>query len=269
MPMQERYEFGELAMEVAERRLSRDGHTISLTPKAYDVLVHLVRQRRTAGHQTGIARRRLGRCVRRRGDPLGARLRTPQGAGGRQRTRRATSRPSPGGISFHRQRSRHWTGSTASRGAVRDRRVAGTTDGRSDIRVDRSVGLGIADAVIAGLGRFHDISRCGRHVRSTPRRIPPRTLVGRRASLGVDAVVARDSTSTAKGAMARNCSISMPRTRTARRLWNGKAFQMRSLNRSLRCCRPGVCNSIGRRVRELGCCFAVPAGPAGEPARSL
>ena len=43
MGQRELYRFGELAMDVAERRLSRDGHTISLTPKAYDVLVHLVR----------------------------------------------------------------------------------------------------------------------------------------------------------------------------------------------------------------------------------
>ena len=41
--MQERYEFGDLALDVLERRLSKTGGTIAIAPKAFDVLVHLVR----------------------------------------------------------------------------------------------------------------------------------------------------------------------------------------------------------------------------------
>ena len=40
----ERYAFGEFALDVRERRLTRDGQDVALSPKAYDVLVELVRR---------------------------------------------------------------------------------------------------------------------------------------------------------------------------------------------------------------------------------
>jgi DNA-binding winged helix-turn-helix (wHTH) protein/Tfp pilus assembly protein PilF len=43
MSKQERYEFGDFALEVAQRRLLRSGQAVHLEPKAYDVLVELVR----------------------------------------------------------------------------------------------------------------------------------------------------------------------------------------------------------------------------------
>ena len=43
MSKQERYEFGDFALDVAQRRLSRSGQAVHLEPKAYDVLVELVR----------------------------------------------------------------------------------------------------------------------------------------------------------------------------------------------------------------------------------
>ncbi|MFI5177954.1 MAG: winged helix-turn-helix domain-containing tetratricopeptide repeat protein [Vicinamibacterales bacterium] len=39
----ERYAFGDLELDVTERRLSRSGRHVTVAPKAYDVLVHLVR----------------------------------------------------------------------------------------------------------------------------------------------------------------------------------------------------------------------------------
>jgi DNA-binding winged helix-turn-helix (wHTH) protein len=44
MSKQERYEFGDFALDVSQRRLSRYGHAVRLEPKAYDVLVELVRE---------------------------------------------------------------------------------------------------------------------------------------------------------------------------------------------------------------------------------
>ena len=43
MAADESHTFGELMLEVPERRLSRRGQDVVLSPKAYDVLVHLVR----------------------------------------------------------------------------------------------------------------------------------------------------------------------------------------------------------------------------------
>ena len=43
MNAREMYRFGEMALDVLERRLSKGGQSVTLTPKAYDVLVHLVR----------------------------------------------------------------------------------------------------------------------------------------------------------------------------------------------------------------------------------
>ena len=40
----ERYTFGDLALDVDERQVTRRGEAVSLTPKAFDVLVHLVRR---------------------------------------------------------------------------------------------------------------------------------------------------------------------------------------------------------------------------------
>lgn len=47
MAEDEVYDFGECVLEVRERRLVRSGHMVALSPKAYDVLVVLVRR---AGH---------------------------------------------------------------------------------------------------------------------------------------------------------------------------------------------------------------------------
>src|SRR6185369_7026251 len=44
---QERFRFGPFVLDLAERRLSRDGRDVALAPKAQDLLVHLVRR---AGH---------------------------------------------------------------------------------------------------------------------------------------------------------------------------------------------------------------------------
>jgi DNA-binding winged helix-turn-helix (wHTH) protein len=44
MSKQERYEFGDFALDVGQRRLSRYGQVVRLEPKAYDVLVELVRE---------------------------------------------------------------------------------------------------------------------------------------------------------------------------------------------------------------------------------
>ena len=44
MPKQEQYEFGDFALDVGQRRLSRFGEAVHLAPKAYDVLVELLRE---------------------------------------------------------------------------------------------------------------------------------------------------------------------------------------------------------------------------------
>lgn len=44
MAMQEAYEFGEYALDVGERRLSKSGRPVPLAPKAHDLLVALVRR---------------------------------------------------------------------------------------------------------------------------------------------------------------------------------------------------------------------------------
>jgi DNA-binding winged helix-turn-helix (wHTH) protein len=44
MGLGERYEFGEFVLEAAQRRLTRDGAPVPLAPKAYDVLLALVRR---------------------------------------------------------------------------------------------------------------------------------------------------------------------------------------------------------------------------------
>jgi len=46
-PAKHFYEFGPFRLDTAERILLRDGHPVSLTPKAYEVLLALVRR---AGH---------------------------------------------------------------------------------------------------------------------------------------------------------------------------------------------------------------------------
>jgi DNA-binding winged helix-turn-helix (wHTH) protein len=43
MTSEERYAFGEFVLDVSDRRLSRAGQAVALTPKAYDLLVMLVR----------------------------------------------------------------------------------------------------------------------------------------------------------------------------------------------------------------------------------
>ena len=43
----ERYSFGDVTLDVGEHRIQRGGHDVPLSPKAWDVLVHLVRR---AGH---------------------------------------------------------------------------------------------------------------------------------------------------------------------------------------------------------------------------
>ena len=47
MPARERHEFGPFVLDVTERRLMREGHAVTLAPKAFDVLVALVRK---SGH---------------------------------------------------------------------------------------------------------------------------------------------------------------------------------------------------------------------------
>lgn len=47
MPARERHEFGPFVLDVTERRLVREGHAVTLAPKAFDVLVALVRK---SGH---------------------------------------------------------------------------------------------------------------------------------------------------------------------------------------------------------------------------
>ena len=44
MKAAERYAFGSYVLEIDERRLTEDGRPVSLPPKAYDVLVALVRR---------------------------------------------------------------------------------------------------------------------------------------------------------------------------------------------------------------------------------
>src|SRR5690348_10687042 len=43
MAAREVYEFGEFALDASGRRLSRAGHNLSLAPKAFDLLLALVR----------------------------------------------------------------------------------------------------------------------------------------------------------------------------------------------------------------------------------
>ena len=44
-PPNRSYEFGAFRLDVRERRLLRDGATVSLTPKAFDLLLALVERR--------------------------------------------------------------------------------------------------------------------------------------------------------------------------------------------------------------------------------
>lgn len=215
MGQRELYRFGELTMEVAERRLSRDGHTISLTPKAYDVLVHLVRNagRLVSKHELldgiwagsfveeGILSVHVSGLRKALGDD--------------NRAPRYIETVARAGYRFIA------TVTSLDRLDGQPRRCAiavlpaQPTDGATS-ESNRSVGLGIADAVIAGLGRFHDISvRPTRAIHTYTDSPQDPSSIGR--SLGVDAVVVTRFDATGEGL---RVAAQLVRTRDGARLWN-------------------------------------------------
>jgi DNA-binding winged helix-turn-helix (wHTH) protein/tetratricopeptide (TPR) repeat protein len=215
MGQKELYRFGELAMDVAERRLSREGQTISLAPKAYDVLVHLVRN--------------AGRLVTKREllDGIWAGSFVEEGIlsvhvsglrkalGDDNRAPRYIETVAKAGYRFIAPVT------SADRLDGQPRRCsiavlpAQPADGAAS-EPNRSAGLGIADAVIAGLGRFHGISvRPTRAVHTYTDSAEDPSSIGR--SLRVDAVVVTRFDATSDGL---RVAAQLVRSRDGARLWS-------------------------------------------------
>ena len=218
MPVPERYEFGEWALDVSERRLSRGGESIALPPKVHDLLVQLVRH---AGRlvtkpelldevwigsfvEEGILSVHVSALRKALGDTAQAPryIETVSRSGYRfiaPVTRSAVEEPASS-VRY----SIAVLPAQPSHGAASD--------------ADRSIGLAIADAVIDRLGR-------NGHVAVRPTRAIHRLTDGRadRAelgrALGVDSVVALRFDTAHNGLKVK---ADLVRARDGAHLWNGE-----------------------------------------------
>jgi len=184
MAERESYRFGEIVLDVAERRLSRGGRAVPLSPKAHDLLVHLVRnagrlvskgellERVWSGSfvEEGILSVHISGLRRALGDDT--------------RSRRYIETVSRAGYRFIAPLIDD-DGARAGRSiAVLPAWPAGPAT--SD--AERSVGLALADALIGRLGRLTQISvRPTRAVHTYADLQQDPAAIGR--SLGVDAVI--------------------------------------------------------------------------------
>jgi DNA-binding winged helix-turn-helix (wHTH) protein len=78
---QSKYEFGRCTLDLAERRLWRDGRPVALTPRVFELLRVLVEN---AGHlveKERLLKTSLERCGRRRGKPQPRHFGSQEGAG--------------------------------------------------------------------------------------------------------------------------------------------------------------------------------------------
>lgn len=216
----ERYEFGDLTLDVQERRLSRKGATIALAPKAFDVLVHLVRH--------------AGRLVTKQEllDEVWAGAFVEEGtlsvhvSGLRKALADATHSPryietvSRSGYRFIAEVTRSTRHDGGAAGpysiAVLPAQPIGTTT--SD--ADRSIGLAIADTMIDRLGRYRHLSvRPTRAIHTLTDGNADRSVVAR--ALGVDGVVALRFD---KPGDRLHVSADLVRTHDGRRIWRGEGI---------------------------------------------
>ncbi|HQQ76012.1 MAG TPA: winged helix-turn-helix domain-containing protein [Thermoanaerobaculia bacterium] len=212
MAERESYRFGDMTLDVAERRLSRGGRSVPLAPKGHDLLVHLVRNAGrlvTKGEllehvwagsfvEEGILSVHVSALRRALGDD--------------RRSRRYIETVSRAGYRF--------IAPVQDDGARDGRSLAvlpawpagpGTSD------AEQSVGLALADAVIARLGSLTRISvRPTRAVRSYADLQPDPAAVGR--SLGVDAVIVCKFEKTPERI---RVAAELLRSRDGVRLWSG------------------------------------------------
>jgi DNA-binding winged helix-turn-helix (wHTH) protein/tetratricopeptide (TPR) repeat protein len=225
----ERYTFGDLELDVSERRLSRAGRSVAVAPKAYDVLVHLVRN---AGrlitkrelldqiwsesfveegilsvHVSGL-RKTLGdddrspryiETVARSGYRFIAPVTSPdhEAAGARMRTAIAVLPAQP-------------------------------ADGQAS-EATRSMGLALADAVIDRLSRFEQIAvRPVRAIHTYSARDVDPVTIGR--ALHADAVVV---TRFEKAAERMRVMARLLRTQDGAPLWSGEYDEFPSSERSI------------------------------------
>jgi len=184
MAERERYRFGDMALDVAERRLSRGGRSVPLAPKVHDLLVHLVRNAGrlvTKGEllehvwagsfvEEGILSVHVSGLRRALGDD--------------RRSRRYIETVSRSGYRFIAPVIDDHRATDGCSIAVLPAWPAGP--GTSD--AERSVGLALADALIGRLGRLTQISvRPTRAVHAYADLQQDPAAVGR--SLRVDAVL--------------------------------------------------------------------------------
>src|SRR4029453_13084179 len=189
MPLQERYEFGDLALDVPGRRLSKNGETIALAPKAFDVLVHLVRH--------------AGRLVAKQEllDEVWAGAFVEEGtlsvhvSGLRKALADVRHAPryietvSRSGYRFIADVIRSTLDDAGAVGPYSIAVLPAQPAGHTTSDADRSIGLAIADAVIDRLGRYRHLSvRPTRAVHTLTDASADRSMVAR--ALGVDGVVA-------------------------------------------------------------------------------
>ena len=217
MPVRERYEFGEWALDVSERRLARRGEAIALPPKAHDLLVVLVRQ---AGRlvtkyelldevwagsfvEEGILSVHVSALRKALGDTAQAPRYIETVARSGYRFIAAVTRSTPD-----------------ERGPVGRYSIAvlpAQPSHRTPSDADQSIGLAIADAVIDRLGRTgHVAVRPTRAIHTlTDVRVDPAEL-GR--VLGVDSVVALRFDRADDGL---KIAADLVRARDGAELWNG------------------------------------------------
>ena len=247
MDPREHYRFGDMALDVPERRLSRGGRTIPLAPKAHDLLVHLVRN--------------AGRLVT-KGDLLEHVW--------------AGSFVEEGVLSVHisglrkalgdDDRSRRYIETVARSGY---RFIAplidddGAQDGRSiavlpawpagpgTSDAERSVGLAIADALIGRLGRLTQISvRPTRAVHGYADLQRDPAAIGR--SLRVDAVIVCRFEKTPEQI---HVAAELLRSRDGARLWSGAYDEW-----------PGDATSLPDAIAEALAAHFAAAPPRARPA---
>ena len=212
MAERERYRFGDMTLDVGERRLTRGGRSVALAPKVHDLLVHLVRHAGrlvTKGEllehvwagsfvEEGILSVHVSALRRVLGDD--------------RRSRRYIETVSRAGYRF--------IAPVVDDGARDGRALAvlparPSGPGASD--AERSVGLALADALIDRLGRFTQMSiRPTRAVHTYMDTVQDPAAIGR--SLRVDAVVVCTFEKT-PGRI--RVAAELLRSRDGVRLWSG------------------------------------------------
>ena len=153
MAGREVYTFGEMALDVSERRLSRSGRSISLTPKAYDVLVYLVRHARRLVTKQELLDEVWPGCFVEEGILTVHVSGLRKALGDSTRCPRFIETVSRSGYRFIAPVSRSTEeGDQTERYALAVLPAQPSAGAASD--ADRSIGLAIADALIDRLGRY-------------------------------------------------------------------------------------------------------------------